>query len=197
MCQQVTRAVHLLRAQIRTLRAQDSFDSRSSAGQGPLQALACSGITARTAGGRRGAGTGPAEPHGLRGFPRAPPPACAAPRPRALPARAPSWPLRECLTRAVYGGKSQIPGLGTQAWGKRVSAAGDSGPRPGSPPGRPRLVRASVRAPTRVPEWPGSSQPTLVAQGCGLLGPAQSPEGFFLSGVLCESSWLCPGEPGS
>lgn len=146
MCQQVTRAIHLLRAQIRTLRAQDSFDSRSSPGQGPLQALACSGITARTAGGRRGAGTGPGEPHGLRGFPRAPPPACAAPRPRALPARAPSWPLRECLTRTVDGGKSQIPGLGTQAWGKRVSAAGDSGPRPGSPPGRPRLVRAVLCA---------------------------------------------------
>lgn len=76
-------------------------------------------------------------PRPLRARPRGPA--------RSRPARhlGHSGSVERGLSTAV---RAKSRGLGTQAWGKRVSAAGDSGPRPGSPPGRPRLVRAVLCA---------------------------------------------------
>lgn len=60
----------------------------------------------------------PSQANSSPGFSQAPPPACAAPRLRALPVCAPSWLLREGRASTGDRGKSQIPGDGDSELGK-------------------------------------------------------------------------------
>lgn len=165
----VTRAIHHLRAQIRVLQVQDSSDRCSSPGH-----HLCKRWRA------------PATPHGPQkaGEVQVPGPLSRTAsrvllRPRPLRAR-PRDPARSRSARhLVYTGRlerglatvvrAKFQGLRTQTWGKGISAAWDSGPRPGCSPDLPRLVRAVLRASahSRVPGWPGSSPLTRPGRELG------------------------------
>lgn len=164
------------------------FLSRAS----PLQALACSGNTARTAEGWLGAGTRSAEPHGLPGSPQAPPPACAAPRPRALPVRAPSCLHREAGAWTGHSGKSQIPGAEDSDVGKGDICCLGQRPTTGVLAGPPTIGPSSPPC-----ERPLSSSRVAWLQPSNPARPRARRGRVFPSGVLCASSWLCPRQPGA
>lgn len=134
MCQQVTHAVHLLKAQICILPVQGSSDSCSSPRVGPLKVPGYSGIIAPTARGKPVASIHSAEPNRIPGFPQAPP-LRARPRgsARSRPARHLGYSVRlERLLATVVRVKSQ--GMGDSELGKGDACCLGSGPRSGSRP---------------------------------------------------------------
>lgn len=150
--------------------------------------------------------------HPLRGaeprprFPSSPAPYVRGPAaPRALGLRA---ILATPRGSSVYwhGGKSQIPGHGDSELGKGDACCLGQRPTIGEPANCSRVIRAALRGSPHslVSEWPGSSQPTLLICGWGLLCPPPTVGGvesffgeYFVRTCDCAPGSLGPRVSGS